>query len=35
MSAQRWSEVAAHDATEIMQALEEALALLNESQMHY
>lgn len=33
--AQRWGEVAAHDATEIMQALDEALALLNDPQVRY
>jgi hypothetical protein len=33
--AQRWGEVAAHDAAEIMQALEEALALLNDPQARY
>jgi hypothetical protein len=33
--AQRWGEIAAHDATEIMQALDEALALLNDPQVRY
>jgi hypothetical protein len=33
--AQRWGEVAAHDATEIMQALDEALALLSDPQVRY
>ena len=33
--AQRWGEVAAHDATEIMQALDEALALLTDPQVSY
>ena len=33
--AQRWGEAAAHDATEITQALDEALALLNDPQVRY
>jgi site-specific DNA recombinase len=33
--AQRWGEMAAQDATEIMQALEEALTLLNDPEVRY